>query len=117
MNRFSIALLVAASSGAVASVALAEDHKPLAGTDRSTTWTFDTSPTKGARTKKATTSQGAAAANSEEAARAARLAEARRKFFEQKPDGQQDKPIPEFGGYNGADAGNSGFRPGAQFKF
>jgi hypothetical protein len=112
--RFSIALTLAASALAGGAPALAQAGSAPVSAEHGVDWTLDTSGVKAPRKKKGAASQTAPAA--QDAERAARLAEGRRKFFENKPDGQNGREVPQFGGYNAAtDSGT--FRPGAQFRF
>ncbi len=87
-----------------------------AGLDPPVEWTLDQRKAK-ARGKTAAQARRLPAEPDEKADQAARLAEARRKFFEHQPDAPKSQAIPEFGGYDPQKASEGAYRPGATFRF
>ncbi len=102
-------------------MAFAQSSQQFTGTDQSPSWIIDAPKTKTSRKKKSSAPPTAAPAGSADDERAARLAQARKRFFENKPDGQNGQTDSNFTGYNSinrpADEGRGGFSPGAHFQF
>jgi hypothetical protein len=113
--RTSIVLLAAAACATIVPAA-AQGSPPLAGLDHSPDWTLDGGKGVPKAAHRKAKAPAKPAVSPEEADRAARLAEARRKFFENKPDKTPDT-ILDFGGYNGATMGDGALKPGVGLKF
>ena len=111
VKRTGTALIVLLAFGAMSRGAIAAGPAALGETPA---WTLDTSKIKPVPKKRIVPPH---AVSADEAARAARLVEARRKFFENRSDDPKPKPIPEFGGYDGRTMGDGSLKPTTGFRF
>jgi hypothetical protein len=113
VTRTSIALLIVASLGATAPVALAQDLPPLS-TDQPPAVSAAKAPRAKGLRKKGAPAAPATKASSEAAEHAAAIARARQKFFANQPDSPSGPSGPESPVHLG---GSGGLSPEMGFKF